>query len=329
MRTSTTPEKSHRQPSPAMILVVPVIVAVIVTLFVWPNARLEPRDLPVGVAGSPAATHALETKLTASNDGFEIHTYSSEAAAQDAIRDREVYGAFVATDRGTPKVLTASAASPTVAQMLDHAATESQPRAQSAAVEDVVDAGPRGGALSSSVFPLIIAGILTGVISGLATTGALRQAGLVVVGSILTGLTITGLIQGWLDVVGGDWVVNAAALTLTVMAIAATVAGLHALFGQVGTIAGSLTMVFLGNPFSAVGTSPDLLPEPVGGFGQLLPPGAGGNLLRSTGYFDGAGSGEHLVVLAAWALGGLVLLTIAGLRDRRLAAAVAPAPVAS
>jgi len=38
---------------------------------------------------------------------------------------------------------------------------------------------------------------------------------------------------------------------------------------------------------------------------QLLPPGAGANLLRSTGFFDGAGAGEHIAVLAVWALLGL------------------------
>jgi hypothetical protein len=48
-------------------------------------------------------------------------------------------------------------------------------------------------------------------------------------------------------------------------------------------------MVLIGNPFSGVGTGPELLPQPVGAIGQLLPPGAGGNLLRSTAFFDGAG----------------------------------------
>ena len=42
-------------------------------------------------------------------------------------------------------------------------------------------------------------------------------------------------------------------------------------------------MVLVGNPFSGVGSAPELLPQPVGGIGQLMPPGAGGNLLRSTG----------------------------------------------
>ena len=81
--------------------------------------------------------------------------------------------------------------------------------------------------------------------------------------------------------------------------------GLHSLFGTAGLGIGALVMVFIGNPFSAAATAPELLPEPVGGLGQLLPPGAGANLLRSTGFFDGAGAGEHIAVLAIWAVLGL------------------------
>ena len=66
-----------------------------------------PARLPVGVAGPPA----LEHKLAAAGDAFDVHRYRDEAAARAAIEDREVYGAFVATPAG-PKVLIASAASP-------------------------------------------------------------------------------------------------------------------------------------------------------------------------------------------------------------------------
>ena len=44
------------KPSPLAILVVPVIVALVLTLFAWPSARLGPRDLPVGVAGAPSSS---------------------------------------------------------------------------------------------------------------------------------------------------------------------------------------------------------------------------------------------------------------------------------
>jgi len=77
-------------------------------------------------------------------------------------------------------------------------------------------------------------------------------------------------------------------------------------------------MVFVGIPFSGVGSAPELLPQPVGWLGQLMPPGAGGNLLRSTGFFDGAGGGRHIAVLAIWALAGFAALGIAAAR-RRLA----------
>ena len=280
-------------------------------LFAWPSARLEPRELPIGVAGAPAAAGAIEQRLAARDGAFDVHRYSDERAAREAIQDRDVYGAFVATAGGA-KVLTAAAASPAVAQMLTHAAAE-----QGAAVEEVAPGTPHGAALASSVLPLVLAGILTGVVSVTLVTSGLGRAGLVVAGSLLAGLTATGIVQSWLDVVEGDWLANAAGLSLTVLAIASVVAGLKARFGEAGLAAGALTMILIGNPFSGVGSAPELLPGPVGGIGQLMPPGAGGNLLRSTGFFDGAAAGGHVAVLSAWALAGMAVLLTAAVRARR------------
>jgi hypothetical protein len=126
-------------------------------------------------------------------------------------------------------------------------------------------------------------------------------------------------------VVDGDWVANAAGLSLMVLAIATVTTGLEALMGKAGILVAALTMVFVGNPFSAVATGPEMLPAPAGAIGQLLPPGAGGNLLRSTGFFDGAGAGQHVAVLAAWALAGFAALVIAAVRRRRPVMAAAPA----
>ena len=122
-------KKPHRPPL-AAILVVPLIAALVLTLFAWPSAKVGPRDLPVGVVGPPRSSSWPPAS-------FEVHRYADEAAAREAIEDREIYGAFV--HRG-PKVLAASAASPAVAQMLTHAA-EARP------VEDVVPATPASNAL--------------------------------------------------------------------------------------------------------------------------------------------------------------------------------------
>jgi hypothetical protein len=297
------------------VLVIPIAVAVILTLFAWPTAKVGPREVPIGVAGAPA----VERVLAAQDGRFEVHRYADEAAARTAIEDREVYGAFAGG-----KLLTASAASPAITQMLTHAASES---GQAVEIEDVVPTTQAGGALAASVLPMVLAGILTGVLAFVTAGGALRRAGLVIAGSVLAGLVATTIIQSWLEVVQGDWLVNAGALSLAVLAIAATVAGLASLFGKAGALAGALTMVFIGNPFSAVAAGPEMLPTPAGAIGQLLPPGAGGNLLRSTGFFDGAAAGQHVAVLAAWAIAGLALVAIAALprvgrRTTEVAAAV-------
>jgi len=294
----------HRPPA-AAILVVPLIVALVLTLFAWPSSRLEPRDLPIGVAGPAPAADTLERHLTAAEGAFDVHRYASDAEARAAIEDREAYGAFVATPSG-PTVLTSSAASPAVAQMLTHAAAE-----QHALVEDVVRTPKAGTGLGSSVLPLVLAGILTGALAALAVSSGAARAGLTVVGSVLAGVASALVADTWLGIVEGSWLANAGAFALTFMAISAAIAGLYALFGRAGLGIGALVMIFIGNPFSAAATAPELLPQPVGGLGQLLPPGAGANLLRSTGFFDGAGAGEHIAVLAIWATAGLAAMLLA------------------
>jgi hypothetical protein len=321
---SEPPVREHRRPPLAAILLVPIAAALVLTLFAWPQARMEPRDLPVGVAGPSATAQTIEQKLEAQDGAFEVHRYSDEADAREGIADREIYGAVVTTPTG-PKVLTASAASPTVAQMITNA-TRASAQGAKVQLQDVAPA-QRVGALSAAILPLILAGSLTAFVSGLLAAGsALRRAWLVLGASVLAGMAATVIVQNWLDVIDGDWVANAAALSLTVLAVAATVAGLEALLGNAGTILGALTMILIGNPFAAVASGPEMLPNPVGDIGQLLPPGAGGNLLRSTGYFDGAAAGGHVAVLATWAAAGLAALLLAGLRNRRPATEATPVP---
>jgi hypothetical protein len=305
--------------SPAAILLVPVVAAHVGTLFGWASARLGPRELPIGLAGSPAAVAPFEARLAAQEDAFEVERYASAEAAREGIEDREVYGAFVIGPDG-PSVLVASAASPAVSQMITHAAPEGAP------VEDVVTAGRSGASLGSSVLPLVIAGILTGVLAVVLASGAWQRIALLAAGSTLAGVAATLIIDSWLGVVDGSWAANAGALSLTILAIGSVVAGLKALLGEPGVLLGALTMVLIGNPFSGVQSAPEMLPRPVGGLGQLLPPGAGGNLLRSTGFFDGAAAGGHIAVLAGWVVAGLGLLALAAARGRWARRAVAPAP---
>jgi hypothetical protein len=328
------------------LVLVPLLVGVALAAFAWPAARLAPRELPVGVVAPGAAGAAVEQRLARDGDAVAVHRFADRAAAEAAIADRDVYGAIVIGPEGTT-VLTASAASPLVAQLLQQAAATggaaaapssggATPAPGAAApssggpaapvrVVDVVAADPddpRGAALAASVLPLVLAGMAAGLLVWLAGGSWPARWAALVAASAGAGLVAAGIVQGWLGVLGGSWPVNAGVLGLTVLAVGATVAGLAALAGRAGAALGALLMVLVGNPLSGISSAPELLPAPAGAIGQLLPPGAGGTLLRGTAFFDGAGATAPLTVLAAWVLLGLALTWVAALRRPR------PSPVA-
>ncbi len=64
------------------------------------------------------------------------------------------------------------------------------------------------------------------------------------------------------------------------------------------------------NPLAGIATTSAWLPSGLGTFGQILPPGAAGTLVRSAAYFDGAGGFVALSTLAAWIVVGLVLYVV-------------------
>lgn len=300
----------------AVVLLVPVVVALALWAFAWPAARMAPRDLPVGVVGSAPAADRFQQRLGQHEGAFEIHRYDSEAAARTAIEDRSVYGAVVVTAKG-PELLTASAAGPVVAQLLREAVTASAPAATPVPVTDVVAApatDPRGGVLGASILPLAIAGVAAGAAVTLLRLRGGRAATALLGVATLVGVIAAALTDSWLGVITGDWWAEAGTLGLTVLAIGATVAGLAALVGPAGIGLGALLMVLVGNPFSGVTSAPELLPRPVGMIGQWLPPGAGGSLLRSVAFFDGHAAGGAALTLALWAAIGLTAVTIGGRR---------------
>ncbi|GAA1503649.1 ABC transporter permease [Streptomyces synnematoformans] len=314
----------------AVVVLVPALIALALWAFVWPSARLAPRDLPLGVAGPAQATAPLKAQLAERGDAFEVHTYPDAAAARSAIEEREVYGAVVATPDG-PRLLVASAAGPNVAQLLTRTVGEQAagPEQSPGTVptEDVVPlpaADPRGSALNSSVLPLALAGLAVGGAATLLGLRSWRAVGAVTGAAAAIGVVAAAVADSWLGALTGNWWAEAGALGLTVLAGAAGVAGLAAVFGRVGMGVGSLLVMLLGNPFSGVTSAPEMLPEPVGALGQLLPPGAGGSLVRSVAYFGGSGAAAPLAVLIGWSLVGLALLVLGPLLSRHRPPAPAP-----
>ncbi|KOG38608.1 ABC transporter permease [Streptomyces resistomycificus] len=329
-RAEPRPTHPHGRRMVAVVVMAPLLAALALWAFAWPAARTAPRDLPLGVAGPATATSQLEQRLARHEGAFEIHRYADAAAARDAVEDRTVYGAIVVSAQGS-ELLTASAASPFVAQLLQQTVTaqagETGAQVRTVDVVPAPEADPRGSALNGSVLPLALAGIAAGSAVTLAGLRGLRAVGALAGAAALVGLAAAAISHSWLDALTGNWWAEAGAFALSTLAVSAAVAGLAALLGQAGIAIAAGTVMLIGNPFSGAATAPQMLPEPVGTIGQWLPPGAGTTLLRSVSFFDGAAATGPLLTLTWWAVLGLgaVLLGNA-LRTRAEAPDAAPAP---
>ncbi|GIJ38135.1 hypothetical protein [Micromonospora andamanensis] len=309
---------SSWKPSPLLLAVLVAALAVtgqalLVPLFAAPAANVAPRDLPVAVAGPAPAVAETAGRLAAARPGaFAVTTLPDAEAADRALRGREVYGAFVIGADGIT-LHTASAASPTAAALLTEAAGQLGGGRPVPVVEVVPTTAddPRGAGFAAGFLPLAMTSLLAGALLVLLVAGGLaRLVGLAATG-VLAGLTGVVVLDGWLGVIAGEWLAEAAAIGLFALATSAVVTGLGALLGRPGIGLGALLVFLIGNPLSAVGAAPELLPQPWGALGQWLPVGAGGTLLRSVAFFDGAGAGRPIAVLAGYAVVGLALILVA------------------
>ena len=301
----------------AIVLALSAVLAIVVTAFAWPASRSALHDVPIAVAGPPAAVAQVTERLQQARPGaFDVTALPDDAAARAAIEDREVYGAIVVGPQGA-SVLTASAASPAVAQGLTELARglAAQEQAQggqpAATVTDIVPTtadDPRGAGLGSAALPLVLAGLAGATVLSLRVGGNGRRFVAALALAVVGAAAITAVLQPWLGILAGSYLANTAVVALGIAAIAFPVLGLVALIGAPGIGLGAAVMVLLGNPLSGAATAPEMLPEGWGTLGRLLPPGATGTLLRSVAFFDGAAIAGPLTVLAGWAVAGALLM---------------------
>lgn len=304
------------------------VVAVIVLAFSWPNVTSEPKDVPIAIVGPDAQVEALTGALDARSPGlFEVTTVEDRDAAVAAIESRDAYGAILlGLDT---EVLTASAGSPIIAQQLNAFASvlEGQIQAAVAAqvpegvtpptvtvtVTDVVplaESDPRGTGLVSAAFPVVLGGMLGGILICVALVGAARRLVALGVYAVVAGLAIAAIMQGWFGVLQGAYLLNAAVLASGLLAIGATIVGFAALLGRPGVAIGPVLFLLVANPISSAAQPVEFLPEPWGAIGQWFPPGAGATLLRDVSYFPAADPTFPWLVLAGWAAAGILLALV-------------------
>ncbi|MGP3917091.1 hypothetical protein [Nonomuraea sp. 10N515B] len=319
---------ANASPSPwptvaGTVALLTVSISLLLTAFAWPSVRSSVHDVPIAIAGpAPAVkqlTAVLDQRLP---DGFEVAEVADTAAAERLIRDRKVYGAIDLSSGGTPQVITASAGSAAVVQTLNSIATglsQAQGTSTAVAARDLIPLpadDPRGAGLAAGALPLVMGGLLAALLLTRLVRGTARRVTGALAFAITGGLAVAAILQFWLGSLNGSYWANSGAIALTIAATSLSILGLESLLGYAGLGLGAATMMLIGNPLSGTATAPEMLPGWSGTLGQLLPPGAGGQLLRSTAFFDGQGATHSATVLATWLTLGIVLCLASGLRTR-------------
>jgi hypothetical protein len=263
-----------------------------------------PKGFDVGAVGSAADAGRLQSALDRDARGaFDVRAYATESQARAALLDTDVH-AVVAGDR----VL--------VAQALGLAPTDSvtralQTAAPAATVEDLRPLPPSDSRGLSSLFtvigtviPSLVFGALLSVF-GRAIPARARWAA-VVAYAVGAGLVVAFNVEVLVDAFDGHFLAVAAVGALLALAVAAAAHGLGHLGGPVGIVTAILLLLLVGVSSAGGAVTYQFEPGFYGAVSQLLPPGAALTATRNVEYFDSAATLVPVLVLGAWAAGGLL-----------------------
>lgn len=290
------------------------LLLLLLALFILPSLKSGAHDLPVGVVGSAAMVTEVEQDLSATApEAYRLEQFDSEQALVDAVEEREVVGGLV-VDAGKVHAVIASAGSAAISSSVSAAAqTLGQALEAEVSISDVValpESDPTGIGIGGLAFPLVFGGIVPAVAfrTVFPHHPSWRLAGILGF-SVAGGLIVSGVLRFWFGSIESAFWPVAGAMALGIAALAVLLTGLQQAFGGKGFTIGAMTMMFLGNPLAGIATTGAWLPSGLGSFGQILPPGAAGTLVRSGAYFGGAGGMIAGLTLGAWVVLGLALHT--------------------
>ena len=302
-----------------------IVLVLLLAVFIMPALKSGPTDLPLGVVATDASAASIEETLAASAPGsFDLERFDSADALTQAVRGREVAGGFVVDGAGVEAVV-ASAGSTAISSTIS--ATAEMLAATSSSlttVTDVVplpDTDPTGIGIGGLAFPLVFGGIVPAVAfrTIFPRNNGWKLAGILTF-SVVGGLVVSTVLRFVFGSIETSFWPVTGAMALGIAALAMPLAGLQEALGSKGFTLSAMVMMFLGNPLAGIATTSAWLPPVLGTFGQLLPPGAAGTLVRSAAYFDGAGGLTAALTLVTWFVLGLVVHTIGVRRKARAAA---------
>jgi hypothetical protein len=269
-----------------------------------------PKGLDVGVVGSPAEAALVQSALDERDrGGFDVRRYDTEAQARSALLDTDVRGVLV-PGTANDRVLVAQALGVTPTETVTDALRSTAP--VPVTVQDLrpLPAGDRRGlsslfAVIGTLIPSLVFGVLLSVF-GRALPARVRWAA-VLAYAVLAGVVVAFNVDVLVGAFDDEFLGVAAVAALLALAVSAAAHGLGHLGGERGIVLAILLLMLLGVSSAGGAVTYQLEPGFYGAISQLLPPGAALTAVRNVEYFDWAATLAPLLVLGAWAVGGLAV----------------------
>lgn len=304
----------------AMSLGLSAILILLLMVFIMPSLKGGPKDLKLGIVADSQTIATVQQTLSQALPGaYEVIALTSPSDLYADVEKRALSGGIVIAN-GSLEGVVASAGSTAISGTITATASNlAQTLGLESTSTDVVPLpakDPSGIGIGGLAFPLVFGGIVpAAAFMKLFPRSLAKRALGASITAIMCGLVVAAMLKFAFGSIEHNFWPVAGAMTLGIAALAIPLLGLNSLFGGKGFTLGAMSMMFLGNPFAGISTTAAWLPTGLGLFGQLLPPGATGTLVRSAAYFDGAGGTAAALTLTLWLLGGIALLVIAHKRQ--------------
>jgi hypothetical protein len=322
-------------PGPVTAFVQPLGIGLLITvafvgIYLAALHKPQPHQLPVGVVAPPVVVAQLQRSISAqAGDAVALRPAGDAARARHQLEHGQLVAAYLPSHGQAARLLVGgaqgTAVTQTVTGIFTHAA---QGQGMRLRVDDVVPlsgADPRGFSGFYVIFGVTLAGFIFGQTSHTYSRHLpLGQRLVQALGfAVLAGLAGALLAGPLFGVLPGSFVAVAGVLVLLGLASALATMALTALLGDAGIVVATLLLVIVGNATSGGVVAASFLPAGFRQLSQALPPGAATTALRRVDYFGSVAVLGPVMVLAAWALSGLLLVAVRGRRQVRAVTALA------
>lgn len=314
--SSTAPPVSALAPPPPTRVVVAAAAGALTLMLTFVGVFLaafhdpRPNRVPVAVVGTTDRAHAVQAKVNGLGLGtVHVVAVDSPDEARAKVLSQGVQAAVVPGTR-PPGVLVAQAASPIEEQTLELMFGKALGPISVDDVRPLPAGDSKGLATVFAGFGLTVGGVAFG--AALSVLG--RRAPLPVLIGALGGLSVLGglgvalIADPWIGALTGAFWQLAGVAALLVLAVAATMSGLGRLAGPAGLAIGVLVVLVVGISSAGGPLGYLMLPDFYRTISQALPTGAAVTAIRHAVYFDTAHIAQPVLVLEAWALGGVLAL---------------------